>query len=54
MDAARTFKKLEYTDEEYAQEIGILFPTFTGFSCLGEQYNSLHLNHTMVLVVFNE
>ena len=40
--------------EEYAQEIGNLFPSFTGFSCLGEQYNSLHLNHTMVLVVFNE
>ena len=38
--------------EEYAKKIGKLFPFFCGFSSMGEQFKSLHLNHTMVMVVF--
>ena len=38
--------------EDYAKDVGKLFPYFGGFSSLGEQYKTLHLNHTMVMVVF--
>ena len=37
--------------DEYAKKLGQLFPFFSGFSSMGEQYKSLHLNHTMVMVV---
>ena len=37
--------------ENYAKEVGKLFPFFGGFSSLGEQFKTLHLNHTMVMVV---
>ena len=30
--------------EDYAHEVGKLFPFFGGFSSLGEQYKTLHLN----------
>ena len=43
-----TYKKML---EDYAKEVGKLFPFFGGFSSLGEQYKTLHLNHTMVMVV---
>lgn len=38
--------------DDYAKEIAGLFPYFSGFTSLGEQYKNLHLNHSMVLVVF--
>lgn len=38
--------------EDYAKAVGNIFPFFGGFSSLGEQFKNLHLNHTMVMVVF--
>ena len=38
--------------EDYAKNVGKLFHFFGGFSSLGEQYKTLHLNHTMLMVVF--
>ena len=48
VDPARTFKKLEYTDEEYAQELGRIRETLVPFLDKCKQYNTairLGVNH---------
>lgn len=47
VDAARTFKKLEYTDEEYAQEIQKIHDRFVPF------LNICKENHTAIRIGVN-
>lgn len=38
--------------EEYSKMLSDAFPNYIGFSCNGEQHNTKHFNHTLMLAVF--
>lgn len=51
--AARTilFEEKDYV-EEYSKMLSDAFPNYIGFSCNGEQHNTKHFNHTLMVAVF--